>query len=259
MADAGDIELLQFPYSHFNEKARWALDYKGVAHRRRSLMPGPHMGEMRRLTGQTQTPALCVDGAYVIGSASIIDWLESQFPEPALYPADPAQRERAMDLQAHFDREVGPQVRIGALSALLESKGYMASMFGEGQGAAKRIFYRCVFPLAADKVRRGNGITGPEAIERAVEATQAALDLVAAESAATGYLVGDSFSVADLTAASLLAVCADPPNSTMSRPKPIPPAFQAWLDRWKDHAGTAWVLEVYRRHRNAADTRAVAA
>jgi hypothetical protein len=26
--------LVQFRFSHFNEKARWALDYKGVPHRR---------------------------------------------------------------------------------------------------------------------------------------------------------------------------------------------------------------------------------
>ncbi|MEQ9639275.1 MAG: glutathione S-transferase [Alphaproteobacteria bacterium] len=259
MADAGDIELLQFPYSHFNEKARWALDFKGLAHRRRSLMPGPHMGEMKRLTGQTKTPALHVGDTYVTGSAAIIDWLERNVPEPALYPADPDQRARALELQARFDSDVGPQVRIGALSALLQSQGYMAAMFGEGQSAPKRFVYRCLFPFAAGKIRQGNGITGPESIERAIEVSRAALDLVAAETAATGYLVGDGFSVADLAAASLLAVCADPPNSTMSRPKPIPPAFQAWLDRWADHPGTAWVLEMYRRHRNAAATRAIAA
>ena len=33
------IELLQFPYSHFNEKARWALDFKGLRHVRTSLLP----------------------------------------------------------------------------------------------------------------------------------------------------------------------------------------------------------------------------
>ena len=35
----GTVTLLQFPYSPYNEKARWALDYKRVAHRRRSFLP----------------------------------------------------------------------------------------------------------------------------------------------------------------------------------------------------------------------------
>ena len=35
---AGDRPVLwQFRFSHFNEKARWALDWKGIAHVRRSL------------------------------------------------------------------------------------------------------------------------------------------------------------------------------------------------------------------------------
>ena len=34
--------LLQFTFSHYNEKARWALDFKRVPHVRRSLIPGPH-------------------------------------------------------------------------------------------------------------------------------------------------------------------------------------------------------------------------
>ena len=31
--------LWHIPLSHFNEKARWALDYKGIAHRRQVLGP----------------------------------------------------------------------------------------------------------------------------------------------------------------------------------------------------------------------------
>jgi glutathione S-transferase len=42
-------ELLQFPYSNFNEKARWAFDWKGVPHRRTNLLPGPHMARVRRI------------------------------------------------------------------------------------------------------------------------------------------------------------------------------------------------------------------
>jgi len=39
------IELLQFRHSlsPSNEKLRWALDIKRVPHRRRSLLPGPHL------------------------------------------------------------------------------------------------------------------------------------------------------------------------------------------------------------------------
>jgi hypothetical protein len=36
--------LWQFRLSHYNEKARWALDYKGIPHERRSLLLPPAGG-----------------------------------------------------------------------------------------------------------------------------------------------------------------------------------------------------------------------
>jgi glutathione S-transferase len=35
--------LWQFAFSHFNEKVRWALDWKGIPHVRRSLPPAVGM------------------------------------------------------------------------------------------------------------------------------------------------------------------------------------------------------------------------
>jgi glutathione S-transferase len=83
------LVLHQFPASHYNEKARWALDWKGLAHRRISYLPGPHVPRIRRLSGQAQTPVLVLDGRVVAGSAQIIDALERAFPERPLYPEDP--------------------------------------------------------------------------------------------------------------------------------------------------------------------------
>ncbi len=66
------IVLHQFEFSHFNDKARWALDFKGIEHRRESYLPGPHMFFIRRLSGQAQTPVLAVDNEVIPGSAAII-------------------------------------------------------------------------------------------------------------------------------------------------------------------------------------------
>src|SRR6185503_21320125 len=38
--------LWQFRFSHFNEKARWALDWKRVPHTRSSLLPGWHFPQI---------------------------------------------------------------------------------------------------------------------------------------------------------------------------------------------------------------------
>ena len=47
------IELLQFRFSPYNEKIRWALDYKRIPHVRTNYLPGPHALTILRLTGRT--------------------------------------------------------------------------------------------------------------------------------------------------------------------------------------------------------------
>jgi glutathione S-transferase len=64
-----------------------------------------------------------------------------------------------------------------------------------------------------------------------------------------GYLVGDAFTVADLTAASMLAEVANPPDSPVSRPEPLPDPLATWLGEWHDHPGTRWVRNIYAKHR----------
>jgi len=243
-----DIILYQFPASHYNEKARWALDLKQVPHRRISLLPGPHAPRMKRLTGRTQTPAL-VDGEHVVaGSAAILAYLESRFPEPALTPVESPTRERAWEIAAQFDDEVGPAVRLAKFFELM-SGSYATRVFGAGQPLLVRTMYRAAFPLVERLMKRSMGINAENAV-RARQRTQRAFDFVAAESAATGYLVGDRFSVADLTCAALLMPAVD--VADLGGPANVGTTSErAWLDHWSAHPGATWVREIYRRHRRA--------
>jgi glutathione S-transferase len=76
----------------------------------------------------------------------------------------------------------------------------------------------------------------------------AALDRIEAELQPSGYLVGDRFSVADLTAAALVAPLVLPPEFPYQIPSPPEPvaSFRTSLSQrrvWR------WVEEMYRRHR----------
>ena len=244
-----NVVLHQFASSHYNEKARWGLDWKGVLHRRETHLPGPHALAMKRLSGQSATPVLCLDGAVIAGSAAILDALESRFPERPLYPADPALRERALAIQRDFDAEVGVAVRTAAFSVLLEERDYLCTTFAGHRSRPVQALYRATFPVLAPIIAQANGVTGAAAIERAFERTQRALDFVAREVGPSGYLAGDAFSVADLCCASLLAILVDPPHPDMSHPKPMPARVEAFLARFAQHPAAAWVLEQYARHR----------
>jgi glutathione S-transferase len=246
-----DLELLQFHYSHYNEKVRWALDWKRVPHRRTTLLPGPHGIAVQRLTGQTETPVVRFPDRVVHGSADIIAALEERFPSPPLYPEDPVERERALDVQRRFDVEVGPAIRRALFAVLLESPAYVAGFFSEGRGTVARSLYRTTFPLVGAVMRRSMGVDR-EGVEKGLAVTSDALGFVARESARTGQLAGERFSVADLTAAALLAPAVQPPDSPMRLPEPRPEGVDRWLERWAAHPGTAWVLEQYRKHRGCS-------
>src|SRR5215831_6749585 len=105
MAAASGLPILwQFKASHFNEKVRWALDWKRIRHERRSLLPPFHLPVTLWLTGHRSVPILQLDGATVADSTHIIAALERHTPDPPLYPADPGERVHALELEDFFDR-----------------------------------------------------------------------------------------------------------------------------------------------------------
>lgn len=243
------LELHQFPYSHYNEKTRWALDYKSVPHRRIGYLPGLHGVAIRKLTGRTETPVLKIGGLVVSGSAAIIDALEANYPEPPLYPADPGRKAAALALQSWLDEEVGPQVRRALFSELIRESGYLCTLFASEKPLPTRLLYRAMLPLSGGLIRRSMGITGPASVDAAFRAVEDALDRVASQAGPGGYLVGDSFTVADLAAAALLAPACNPAHPDMEMPLPRPRRIDAWLARWAGHPGTQWVRDIYRKHR----------
>lgn len=245
------IELIQFRYSPYNEKVRWALDICRLPHSRRSLLPGPHMRTVRKLTGQTKTPILKLDGQWLCGSARILDALDQLCPDHRLIPSDRERRARALEIEDLFDNQFGPAIRQAVLSVTMQDLGYMANMFTRDRAPVVAAFYRWTMPMAAGLIRKGNGIDKPGAYEQGMQAIADALAWVAEQSQPGGYLVGETFTIADLTAASMLAAVANPPDSPVARPTPMPRHLSEWLAAWHDHPGSVWVRDIYAKHRGA--------
>jgi glutathione S-transferase len=242
------IELHQFSHSHFNEKVRWTLDYKGIPHVRINYIPGPHVAQIRRLSGQAQVPVVRIDGRVVHGSAAIIDVIEQRFPSPPLYPADATTREEALALQARLDAELGPEVRRAAFETIIDDAAFMVATFASEKPAWKRRAFRAAFPLVRAVMKKSMNIT-PETGRRARDTVDKMLDFLAEKSAATGYLAGDAFSVADLTGAALLGPVALVDHPDMRQAEPRPPRYAALCAEWGAHPGMRWAHEIWRKHR----------
>jgi glutathione S-transferase len=248
--------LWQIEISHYSEKARWALEYKGVDHVRRSPLPGVHMAVALWLTGGSCNtfPVLELDGRAIGDSTAVIAALEEAFPEPPLYPADPEQRRRALELEDFFDEELGPHTRLLAFHELIaepELFAEVASRTAPGPlGKAKAL--TGAYARAFTSLRFGADSDDAAAVAR--EKILAAMDRLDAELEAGGgdYLAGESFSVADLTAASLFYPLVGPEEGPIPPDTPSPPAFERFREGLSERPGFLWVEEMFHRHRRPA-------
>ena len=245
--------LWQLAISPYSEKVRWALGYKGIAHDRRTPAPGLHMAVALWLTGGRgpTLPVMELDGRTVGDSTAIIAALEERQPDPPLYPSDPVPRARALALEDWFDEHAGSDARrlffhdLGREPALLDQAVKTAVPDLRATLGPAATAYAWVFT----KVRYG---THPEGLaERAREGLVAAFDRIEAELGDGEYLVGDRFSVADLTAAALLFPVVLPPQAPQLEAA-VPEPYERFRASVRNRRGYSWVEEMYARHYRAA-------
>jgi len=240
--------LYHLQISHYNEKARWALDYKGVAHVRKAPPPMMHTLVAYAMTRSPTFPILAMNGQRIGDSTRIIEALERRYPEPPLYPSDEAERRRALDLEDFFDVELGPHIRRALFSEVTRDSDALALAAAPRAGRRAHRMWRATAPAAAPVLRMRYGIK-PDTAEVGRAKTTAALDRVSSELGPSGYLVGDGFTVADLTAAALLMPLVRPPESEYLPAGPWPAAVDEWRESESSHPAFQWVEEMYRRHR----------
>lgn len=246
--------LWQIDISHYSEKVRWALEHKGVDHRRRSPLPGSHIPIAFGLTrgSQVTLPVLTMDGRAIGDSTEIIAALEARYPDPPLYPIDAEERARAIELEDWFDENLGPHTRLLPFYELTQEPEIFAEVaaasvpgpLGKAKpvvGAYARVFTRLRWNANSD-----------EDAQRAREGIVAALDKLEAElEQGNGeFLVGEGLSVADVTAASLFYPVVVPPEGPLRADLPRPPALECFRQSLSDRRGYKWVQETFRRHRH---------
>ena len=78
------------------------------------------------------------------------------------------------------------------------------------------------------------------------------MDRIEAEIGPSGYLVGDSFSVADLTAAALSTPFLRPPERQYLPPELPPEPLRTFGEELTARPAGQWVLDIYRRHRGVS-------
>jgi glutathione S-transferase len=240
--------LWHLKVSHYNEKARWALDYKRVPHVRRAADPGRHRAIAQRLTGAGTFPVLVLDDGAVGDSTQIIAALERRYPERPLYPAEPAARRRALEIEDFFDEELGPHMRLLVISRMLSSGKLILGAFFPDLGRHRQFVARAMFPLHRRRVIAAFGIDD-SSVELAWSKVRAAGQCFREEIQPSGYLVGDGFTVADLTVAALVAPAIAPEQFPYPQPQRAHPLFAEIRNAFAESGLLGWAYEMYARHR----------
>jgi glutathione S-transferase len=242
--------LWHLAISHYSEKVRWALDWKRIPHARRLMPPGLQpLGGMLLTRGKTITmPVLVMGGRAIRDSTAIIAALEEGFGERPLYPVDPTERARALALEEWADEEVGSHARNWAFEALLTEPEAVRQFAIKQMEWARFDVPPAVFgPFAKTFLRArysvGDEAGGAESRRKLLEG----LDRLEAELDGGSYLVGERFTIADLTAAALFYPLVLPREGPW---QPVRTAqFESFQATVRERPGFRWVEDTFRRHR----------
>jgi glutathione S-transferase len=236
--------LYTFAASHFSEKARWALDHAGVTYQEHRLLPGLHVLAVRRLAPRTSVPVL-VNGAEVVQGSSAIVARAEQLGHRRLTPDDEAS---ARDIEARADKIIGRGIQRIYYSFLFDHPRELTALWAQDGPRWAGAFYRLTLPLLRGRVHALYRVTEAGVVEAKEELARFVAELDR-RLERHDYLVGDTFSRADLTVAALLAPMVMPPEHVVRWPDPPHPALAA---PGRPFAGCpTWnhVLRMYREHR----------
>ena len=239
--------LYQFLGSHFCEKARWALAYKGVPYREINLIPGPHLRTTRRIAKKTSLPILVDGDAVVQGSAKIISFLDNKHLRTPLTPTNIHDASMAHEWERYLDRNVGIPLRAFFYHYAFRDRALVTDFLLRGAPWWGRPFYWFAYPVIKRAMKRSMGID-----ESTVGAARSrflfACDKLDERLSTHKFLAGPSFSRADLTASALL--------------------FHRWSDIWRapsevdelmrqleDRPFYHWARAIYRDYRPPSGDR----
>src|SRR5262249_28663544 len=186
------IKLLNMYASPWAERVRWALTFKGVPYEKQEYRPGVDEEAVKKLTGQAQVPVLLINGRVIPDSTAILNWLEEYKPQPSLMPKSEKDRAQVTLWEEVLGGVLGPQARLLIVGHFLRSDE--AELQQGGNYFAKKYQYS---PYAEDYAKR--------TVERILTSLKHVLD-------GRQYLVGDTFTRADVTAASMLLLVNPAPD-----------------------------------------------
>ncbi|WAS93220.1 glutathione S-transferase family protein [Nannocystis punicea] len=245
------LRLITIGFSHYCEKARWALDRAGLDYVEADHVPLFHFAANLAAGARRTVPALVTPRGVLCESTDIVRFADEQLPEARkLFPEEPPLRAEVERMVARFDQLLGPAVRRVAYSLLFTDRGKIRDLVtSTGPAWERRLGRLLARPLTAMMRRALKLDPAPTA------RSQARLDVIFDEVTQTleggrRYLVGDRFTAADLTFAALAAPALMPPQyGYQFSPEVLTPAALDWVERARVTPAGAFALRLFAEER----------
>ncbi len=257
--------LYTIAFSHYCERARWALQRAGIAFVEHRSLPILHMGpvafavRLRKGPGGgastgLSTPLLRLDdGRLLRDSRDIVAYAAETAPTLAVpLAADFGDDVAALELR--FARELGRDSRLLAYHHLLADAALLREVIAHNGSPAQRAIWTLGGPLLPGTIRRGLRIR-PDRAERARQRIDALWDDVdAALVDGRPWLGGAQFSSADLTFAALAAPVlgisdGDGYGAWLPPRERLPPTLRAEVERWRSRPAGQLATRAYAEQR----------
>ena len=160
-------------------------------------------------------------------------------------------RADALALEEMFDEQLGPATRRWAYFYLLPNKALMLDITQQGVPAWQARAFKLFRPIAAAVISRGLKIdaAGAQRSRQKIATVFAHVNGLLADG--RRFLVGDSFSVADLAFAALAAPILVPPEQCFGLPGPqvFPANAQVEIAAWRASPAGQFGLRMFAHHR----------
>ncbi|MFO0557040.1 MAG: glutathione S-transferase family protein [Polyangiales bacterium] len=246
--------FITIPFSHYCEKARWALDRAGVEYEERGYLPGLNRAATVRYGGTT-VPMLVHDGLVLKDSTDIVAYADRRASSAArrLVPEDAALRDEALAIEDRLDKRMGVAARAWAYTYVLEDLAILRQLATHGLPTLQRLALGSLAGPLAMVIRKGLRI-GPTTREWGKTRVDEDLAFVGSMIAdGRRFLVGDQLSVADVALATLSAPALLPDEYPPGLPAldALPSDASAQVRRWRETPAGQFALRIYREHRRA--------
>ncbi|MCA9523112.1 MAG: glutathione S-transferase family protein [Myxococcales bacterium] len=253
--------LITIRFSHYNEKARWALDRVGIPYRERPFMPMFHIPAVAfatRGTGRADhsstrfsTPVLVTASGDVLADSTAIAQFADRHAEPnARLFGDPEAERWAK----RFDEELFVHTRRVVYHHILPATSVILEIARRNTGRWQYWLGRLTVPAIRPLMSRLMRIS-PASVARSLARVETVVaDVEQLLSDGRPYLVGDTFSIADLNFATGLSPFlwlseSEGYGARMPAAAEVSTAFDAFVRSFRERPAGELVLRMFAAER----------